>query len=474
MRHLDRNAVPRQGRGRRPRRCRTALYGLVLALCALTITGTGAPGSLAAPLAQDTPATPRPLPLGRIEGLVNGGTVRYVERLLDDAERQASEAAVIMLDVTGGYEGATRRVVRRIEGSGIPVIVFVAPAGARAAAAGLYVAQAADVVAMAPGTAIAGRPPGFAGEAAAQTPPSAVAWAAALTQARGRNAAWAEGAMRDGASLTASDALRLRAVDEVAGDVDDLLSKLDGRRVTGPWGTRPLATRGLTATPVPMAPWERWLNLIIDPNVAYLLFVIGLYGVIAEIAAPGVTVPGLIGFASLALALYAFSNLPVAWSGAGIMVVAAALLLAETQVASHGLLALGGVVTFVAGSIFLFRPTAGAPFGAPATLNPWLIALLGIGSAALFGWLVKQGLATLRQPQVNDLPGAGEVGIAGQVVDARGTVHLRGQTWSAEWPPGTVQPGERVRVVGRRGLRLLVEPLPEGPPGPPGPPASSG
>jgi membrane-bound serine protease (ClpP class) len=420
--------------------------------------------------------------VAQVAGLVSAGTARYVERFLDDAERRGAPAAVIALDTPGGYEGPARRVVQRIEGSAIPVIVFVAPDGARAAGAGLLVLQAADLAAMAPATSLsaggqgqpAGPGQGAAGDSASGTPPprpagpppvaTAAAFARGLALARGRNGAWVAEAVRQGATLSASEALRLRVVDEVASDVDDLLAKLDGRPVTGPWGTRTLATRGLPTERLAPAWWEGWLDALVDPNVAYLLFAIGLFALVVELATPGATVPGVLGVACLAAALYAFTNLPVDWAGVAALCAAAGLLLAETRASSHGLLALAGLATFAAGSLLLFRPPGPSLYGAPATLNPWLVVGLGAGTAVLFGWVIRQSLAMLHRPHLNAPPAPGAVGIAGRVVDATGTVHVGGRTWTAEWPAGSVQPGEAVRVVGRRGLRLLVERSPEPPP----------
>lgn len=441
---------------------------LLVALAWLLLAAPAGARSPDARTRQSTTTGLRVVTLGRIDGLVNAGTVRYVERLLKGAERAGAEAVIIALNSRAGYDSATRRVVQHIEGADLPVVVFVAPDGARAAGAGLFLALAPDVTVMAPGTTIAGTPGG--GEGGSGSRAGGVDGAAtlirAMAQARQRNAAWAEGAVRDGASLGASEALRLGVVEDVASDVDDLLTKLDGRRVVGPWGARTLATRGATIVTSPPLWWERWIDLLVDPNVAYLLFVVGLYGAIMELAAPGVTIPGLIGLTGLSMALYAFSNLPVSWVGVAVTTIAAGLFLAETQAASHGLLSLAGVVTFIAGSFLLFPPAPPSPFGAPATLNPWLVALLAAGCTVLFGWLVKQGLATRRRAHMNAPSQVGEVGIAGPGGvttggDAQGTVHVAGQTWSAEWPPGTVRPGERVRVVRRRGLRLVVEPLPQ-------------
>jgi membrane-bound serine protease (ClpP class) len=449
---------------RRPRFGHIVSAALALScfVLAFVLANGGAAGAGAPAEAADA----SPVPVGHIEGVVNLGTARYVDRVIQAAEQRGAPAAVLTLDAGAGYEGATQRVVDRIEQSAVPVIVFVAPSGARATDAGLFVLQAADVAAMAQGTSV-----GATGNVAApgSAPPPAVATAAALggglAQTRERDGRWVRGAVLDGAALPATEALRQGVVDEVASDVPDLLSKTDGRRVTGPWGTRALATRGLTTEQIEPGWAERVLDQLVDPNVAYLLLVLGLYGIVTELAAPGVTVPGVAGGIALLLALLIFAQLPVNWVGVALLAAAAGLFLAEMQVVSHGLFTLSGLAAFVVGSVLLFRPPGGvtSPYGGPAALNPWLIVVLGLGTAVGFGWLLRQGIVALRQPHANAPPRAGEVGIAGPVVDTTGTVHLGGQTWSAEWPAGAVTPGQRVRVVGRRGLRLIVEPVDEGP-----------
>jgi membrane-bound serine protease (ClpP class) len=445
-----------------PRLLRT--FGL--ALCVLAGVLAAWAGGAAPPVRAAGPAA---IPVGRIEGVINLGTARYVERVIEAAERRGAPAAVLTLNAGPGHEVATRQVVQRIERSSVPVVVFVSPDGGRAVDAGLFVLQAADVAAMAQGTSAGTSatrgPPGGARPPAVAT---AAAFGAGLAQDRDRDARWVQSAILDGGRLSATEALRAGAVDEVASDVPDLLSKIDGRRVTGPWGTAALATRGQPVETVEPGWLERLLDQLVDPNVAYLLLVLGLYGVITELAAPGVTVPGVAGGVALLLALYAFANLPVNWLGVVLIVAAAGLLFAEMQMPTHGLLTVAALIAFIAGSVLLFRPPDGvpSPYGGPAALNPWLVVVLGLGTGIGFGWLVRQGLASLRQPHAHAPPAIGEVGVAGPVVDDTGTVHLAGQTWSAEWPAGTVSPGQRVRVVGRRGLKLVVEPA--------GPAAGSG
>jgi membrane-bound serine protease (ClpP class) len=362
-----------------------------------------------------------------------------------------------------------RQIVQRMLRASVPVVVFVAPPGARAGSAGVFITLAADVAAMAPGTNIGAAHPVGAGPGgpggiadpvmATKVTNDAAAYARSLAQQRGRNADWAERAVRESDSLPASEALRYKVVEEVASDVNDLLAKLDGRRLTGPWGERTLRTRGAVVFEEEMNGFERLLQTLVDPNVAYLLFTVGIYALVAEVSNPGAVVPGVVGAICLVLALVAFGSLPVNWGGVALLVVAVALFVAEVKVASHGLLGVGGLVAFVLGSLLLFAPLTPEPLGATVTLNLWLVAGLAAASALFFGWILRQALAVRRAPALWDQPRAGEVAIAQTSLAPTGSVHLRGESWSAEVRGGTIEAGAPVRVIAREGLTLLVEPV---------------
>ncbi|HEX2184156.1 MAG TPA: hypothetical protein VHN78_01455, partial [Chloroflexota bacterium] len=254
---------------------------MAAALCAVgpvlaqspTTTATTNP---AAPTGTST----RVVQVTSLTGPIHAGATRLVGRAIESAERRGAEAVVLVLDTWGGYERATQDVVLRLQQAAVPVVIYVGPSGAQARAAGLFIGQAGDLLTMAPGTSIGGAPLGDdppPGTAAGLD--GAAVYARNLAQQRGRNASWTEQAVRDGDSLPATEALRIRVVDEVASDLQDLLLKLDGRTVDGPWGTRQLATRGASLETVDATPVQSLLSYLIDPNVAYLLLVIGLYGI---------------------------------------------------------------------------------------------------------------------------------------------------------------------------------------------------
>ena len=413
---------------------------------------------------------PSVVQVSALQGIINSVTARYVLRVIDRAERRNVEALVITLDTPGGFDTSMREIVQRLLRSSVPVIVYVAPAGARAGSAGVFITLAADVAAMAPGTNIGAAHPVAAGPAgaggiqdpvmAAKVTNDAAAYARTLAQQRGRNAEWAERAVRESEALAASEALRVHVVDEVASDLPDLLTKLDGRTVRGPWGDRPLRTRGAVVEEWAMNPAERFLQVVVDPNIAYLLFTIGTYAIVAELYSPGAIVPAVIGSIFLLLAFVALGSLPVNWGGLGLLLLGIGLLIAEVKVASHGVLAAGGIVAFLLGSLFLFAPVGIEPLGEAVSLNLWLVLALATVTAALFGWIVRKGVAARRRPPLLGGPRAGELALVQSDVAPIGTVHVRSELWSAVAAGAPIRAGRVVRIVGRQGLHLQVEPVP--------------
>ena len=431
----------------------------ILAVAALFAFGR------ALPVAAQRPAGPV-VQVGHIRGEINLGTARYVERLVDLAERRDVQLLVIQIDTPGGYDTAMRQIVQRMLGANVPVAVFVSPSGARAGSAGVFVTLAADVAVMAPGTAIGAAHPVSAapGGAAGIGDPvmsekvtnDAAALARSLAQQRGRNADWAERAVRNSESLAASEALRAHVVDEVASDLDDLLNKLDGRKVTGPWGEKTLRTRGGVIFDEEMNIPEEALHWLVDPNVAYVLFAIGTYAILAELYSPGAVVPAVVGGICLLLGLIAFGSLPVNWGGFALLVLAVGMFLAEIKITSHGFLALGGAVEFALGSLLLFPTSAEGPYGA-ARLSGWLVAAMVLASVLLFSWILQRGLAARRRPPLALTPQPGDVGVAESWLSPAGTVRVHSEEWSAVARHGTIAAGAPVRVVARHGLALVVE-----------------
>ncbi|GAP65102.1 hypothetical protein MBSD_n0391 [Mizugakiibacter sediminis] len=424
----------------------------------------------------------------RVDGPISPASADYVRRGLDEAAETNAAAVVLELDTPGGLDAAMRRIIKAILASPVPVIGYVAPSGSRAASAGTYILYACHVAAMAPATNLgaatpvslfgggprpgedAGKPakPSSAGAEAA-TPADAesrkvlndaVAYIRALALQRGRNADWAEQAVRGAASLPAEEALRLHVIDFVAADLAALLDRVDGRRVQTAAGERVLHTRGVT--PVERAPdWRtRFLDVIANPSVAYILLLVGIYGLLLEGYNPGAVLPGVVGAIALLLALYALQLLPVNFAGLGLIALGVLLIVAETFVPAYGSLGIGGVVAFVIGSVVLMD--TGVPgYGIPLHL------LVGVSLAAALvvagiGWLA---LRTRRRPVVSGREQmVGSVGEAVEAFAERGLVHVHGERWQA-LTDAPLQAGQAVRVLGIEGLTLRVTPLERTPEG---------
>src|SRR6058998_2410337 len=309
---------------------------------------------LALPVA--TAAAPAPVATIDIEGVINPVTLRLVGIAIDRAQAERAQALVIQLDTPGGLERSMRAIVQRMMNAEVPVIVYVAPTGARAASAGVFITMAAHVAAMAPATNIGAASPVMLGGGNAdktmmkKIENDAAAFIRTIALERGRNADWAEKAVRQAVSITEREAVKLKVVDLVADSLPDLLDKIDGRAVKTPRGVVTLATRGAPVTPIEIGFRDRVLNVITDPNVAYVLMMLGMLGLFFELSNPGAVLPGVIGGISLILAFFAFQSLPINYAGLLLILFGIVLLVAEIKIVSHGILAIGGIVSMALGS----------------------------------------------------------------------------------------------------------------------------
>ncbi|MDQ3949036.1 MAG: nodulation protein NfeD [Gemmatimonadota bacterium] len=428
---------------------------LPLALLALTAFAQARP-----------PASPggREVRLLTLDGVINPLTARYLERELREAASSRAALVVLRLDTPGGLESSMRKMAEAILASRVPVAVYVAPPGGRAASAGMFLTIAAHVAAMAPGTNIgAAHPVGIGGARAdsvmtGKVVNDAAALARALATERGRNVAWVEEAVRRSVSITATEALERDVIDLVARDLDELLRWLDGRQLRTNAGEVTVRTAGTRLVEQPMRLHERMLHVITDPNVAYLLFTIAMVGIMAELYNPGMIFPGLTGAVSLMLALVAFGSLPINWAGVLLLLLAAGLTIGELYAEGFGVFGVGALVAFVLGSLLLYEPFGVPSPALPAVrVSPWLIAVTTAGMGAFLVLLVRALMRSRRVP-VAAGPQAlvGRTGVALSSLEPTGQVRIDGEVWSAVVEDEPVRAGESVEVAGVEGVTLRV------------------
>ena len=420
-----------------------------VALLAVVLLGLPTPASAAAGGA---------VALVTVDGVISPVTVRIVTTALERARSEHAVALIIQLDTPGGLERSMRSIVQEILSSDVPVVVYVAPTGARAASAGVFITMAAPIAAMAPATNIGAAHPvaalggSFDKEMKAKVENDAAAFARTIAATRGRNVEWAEKAVRQSVSATEREAVRLHIVDLIADSTTDLLDKIDGRVVKTPTREVVLHTRGAAIQPIGIGFRDRVLNIITDPNVAYVLMMLGMLGLFFELSNPGVILPGVIGGISLILAFFAFQSLPISYAGLLLILFGVVLLIAEVKVTSHGVLAVGGVVAMLFGSLMLFdTPTAELRVS-------WWVILPTVGvTAAVFVVALAAGLRALaRRPITGAAAMVGGTGVARSVLDPAGDVLVQGELWRAVADDGPIAIGETVRVTAVDGLTLKV------------------
>ncbi|MGH6674243.1 MAG: NfeD family protein [Xanthobacteraceae bacterium] len=408
-----------------------------------------------------------------IDGVIGPAMADYVVRWLDDAKPNDTGLVVLRMNTPGGLDTSMRRIISGILASPVPVATFVAPGGARAASAGTYIAYASAIAAMAPGTNIGAATPVQLGggslfgggskqkqqgkNAEAQNTESrkilndAVAYIRSLAALNNRNADWAADAVRSAVSVPATEALSLHVIDVMAANVPDLLRQIDGKTVKVDGKPQVLATAGLTVVNEPPDWRDKLFALVTNPDVAFILMLIGIYGLILEFFHPGAVAPGLIGAISLLVALYALTYIPISYAGVALVILGIALMLAELHIGAFGALGAGGVAAFVIGALMMF-PARGAGYG----LSALVVAGAAIASAALLLSALAVLLRARKRPALTG--GEALIDAEGEAVSwdgEEGRVRVQGEIWRAR-ANAPLAAGAHVRVVKRDGLVLLV------------------
>jgi membrane-bound serine protease (ClpP class) len=437
---------------------------------------------VASPAGGQKAAESRPILLVDIKGVIGFVAAQHLEKALDKARAQDASLLIVRLDTPGGLVSSTRDMIQAILASRIPIAVYVAPSGARAASAGTYIAYASHLAAMAPAThlgaatpialGVPGQPgspppskpspgteqpsgaPDSASAAERKTVNDAVAYLRALAQLRGRNAGWAEKAVREGATLTASEARQEGVIEMVAPTLEDVVAGAHGRVVQTAAGEVPITTEGRRVIAIEPDWRHQLMTAITDPNIAFILLLIGIYGVLFEFMSPGAIGPGVVGAIALIVALTALAVLPVNYGGLALLVIGIALMVVEGLSPGFGIVGLGGVAAFILGSLFLFEPE---DTNIDLAVSWPLIAGAAAVSVAFFAGLAGFALRARRRPV---LTGAEElIGSTGEVVSwsqTEGHVRVHGEIWSARSDRPFLT-GQKVRVVSRSGLTLCVE-----------------
>ncbi len=393
-----------------------------------------------------------------VDGVINPVTSRYIDAGIDAAEDAGAVAVVIRLDTPGGLVDSMRDIVRRINSSRVPVITYVWPPGGRAASAGTFITMAGHVAAMAPNTNIgAASPVGGSGEDIEGTLGKKVtedmaAFARSTAEERDRNVEWAEQAVREAVSATQSEALELDVIDFIAEDLPDLLSQAEGRVVELPQGQVALRVREALIVKDDMTLVERFLLILSDPNIAFILLSLGTAALIFELLNPGAVLPGVVGILALILAFFSLGTLPINWAGVALIMVAFGLLVAELFVSGFGVLGVGGIVSLILGGLIL-TSTSDPDF----QVSRWLIFAMAAAVGVFFLMVVNAILRTRRMPAVTGTRAlVGRTAVVRSALNPEGFVFLEGERWKATAEDGPVSEGEKVTVVDVEGLRLRV------------------
>ena len=394
----------------------------------------------------------------RINGAINPPIAGFIKESIEKTQEKGGEALIISLDTPGGLDTSMRDIVKNIMDASVPVVVYVSPSGARAASAGSIILMASHIAAMAPGTNVGAAHPVTIGQdkpdktMMKKVENDAVAYSRSIAMKKGRNVEWAEKAVVESASITAKDALDKNVIDVIANSMDELLAKIDGKTVETRTGKVTLKTKGMKINEIDMPFKYKFLSYLADPNVAYMLMMLGMIGILFEVYSPGAIFPGVAGGISIILALYAFQTIPISFAGVALILLGIIFFILELKIISHGALGIAGVISVVIGSIMLIDDPSGV-----LTIS-WksivtVAAALGIFFFGVIAYAVKAQMAKVKTGMEGLI---GETGIAKTDIIGKGKVSVHGELWDAK-SDGPIKSGEEVIIIGIEKLVIEVK-----------------
>ncbi len=393
-----------------------------------------------------------------VEGIINPATARFITESIDKAINNNAQCLIIQLDTPGGLMDSMRSIVKKILTANIPIIVYVSPSGARAASAGVFITLSAHIAVMAPSTHIGAAHPVTLGEGKESKTMSekivndTVSYIKTIAKTRGRNVDWAEKAVRKSVSITEEEALRQNVIDFISPDLNDLLTKIDGKVIKFDGVSRTLSTKGVKPRSLEMSWRYRLLDVISNPTIAYILLMLGIYGIFFELSNPGAILPGVVGGIFLILAFYALQMLPINFAGLALIIFAIILFIAEIKVVSHGLLAIGGIISLFLGSLMLIESPAEYMRISLSVIIPAVIV-----SAAFFIFAITMAVrARMKKPTTGMEGLVGETGVASTEINPEGKIIIRGEFWNA-FSNEPIEKGEKVEVIAVKNLKLQVK-----------------
>jgi membrane-bound serine protease (ClpP class) len=396
----------------------------------------------------------------KVDGVINPASAGYIIKGIEKAEQEGASCLVIQMDTPGGLMESMRSIVKRILGAQVPIIVYVAPSGSRAGSAGVFITLAAHIAAMAPGTNIGAAHPVQMGEKEMNKEMEekilndTVAYIRTIAKQRGKNEQWAEKAVRESVSVKEDEALKLGIIDLVSPNLEDLVSKVDGRRIELSSGNVVvLKTKGLETKALTMSFRDQLLSIISNPSIAYILLMLGFYGLLYELASPGAILPGVIGGICLILAFFAFQMLPINYAAVALILFGIILFIAEVKITSYGMLSVAGVISLLLGSIMLIDSPA--EFLRISFIKVVLPVVLVSAAFFLFA-LIMVVRAHRRRPTTGREGLVGGLGIAKTDLKPEGVVEIRGELWNAE-AEEAIKAGEKIQIEALEGMKVKVK-----------------